>query len=268
MSKRYDEETLRRIVCDSISIRQVLLRLGYAGEGGNYGTLKRKFQDWDIDTSHFTGQAHLRNKSHNWSRKRSLKEILVEDSTYTNSCNLKNRLLQEGVKERQCERCGRKVWEGAPIPLELHHENGIRNDHRLENIFLLCPNCHSFTNTYRGRNMGRRVELNEYECGSTITKKIPQKQLPKKCECGEEISQVASQCPGCYLRRRGSDQRSKALADPETIEMFRLATEECWTLSAIARKYDISFTAVKKRVKRLGWTSGRKNAGITRKVRA
>lgn len=61
----------------------------------------------------------------------------------------------EGWRERRCEWCGRDEWEGKVIPLEVDHINGIRTDHRIENLRLLCPNCHAFTDTWRGRNKKR-----------------------------------------------------------------------------------------------------------------
>lgn len=71
------------------------------------------------------------------------------------SNKLRTRLIQEGIKTHKCEWCGNKEWRGKPISLEVDHINGIRNDHKLENLRLLCPNCHAQTNTYRGKNIGR-----------------------------------------------------------------------------------------------------------------
>jgi 5-methylcytosine-specific restriction endonuclease McrA len=59
------------------------------------------------------------------------------------------------MKVNQCEACGISTWLGAPLTLALHHVNGDRLDNRLENLQLLCPNCHSQTPTFAGRN-GRR----------------------------------------------------------------------------------------------------------------
>jgi 5-methylcytosine-specific restriction endonuclease McrA len=84
---------------------------------------------------------------------RSLGEILMIDSPYPSS-KLKERLLAAGYKERRCEDCGLAEWNGKPIPLELHHVNGDSTDNRIENIRILCPNCHAQTATYRGKNIG------------------------------------------------------------------------------------------------------------------
>jgi hypothetical protein len=70
--------------------------------------------------------------------------------------NLKRRLLAEGLKENRCERCGLTEWRGKPLNMALHHKNGDGTDNRLENLELLCPNCHSQTDTYGGRNGHRR----------------------------------------------------------------------------------------------------------------
>lgn len=66
---------------------------------------------------------------------------------------LKNRILDEGIKERRCECCGLTKWNNLPIPLELHHIDGNRNNHKLENLKILCPNCHAQTETYRAKNI-------------------------------------------------------------------------------------------------------------------
>lgn len=85
--------------------------------------------------------------------KRELEEVLVENSTYTNRTALKARLLKEGLITYECAICKNKgEWNGNPLTLQLDHINGINNDHRLENLRFLCPNCHSQTNTFSGRN--------------------------------------------------------------------------------------------------------------------
>jgi DNA-binding CsgD family transcriptional regulator len=73
-----------------------------------------------------------------------------------NRANLKRRLLTDGLKPGWCATCGIEEWRGEPLSMALHHVNGDRLDNRLENLELLCPNCHSQTNTYSGRNGHRR----------------------------------------------------------------------------------------------------------------
>ena len=86
-----------------------------------------------------------------------MKEILKEDSIYQ-SYKLAKRLIKEGIKEYKCECCNLSKWQNKPIPLELHHINGIHSDNRLENLQLLCPNCHALTDSYRGKNIKKCLE--------------------------------------------------------------------------------------------------------------
>ena len=65
---------------------------------------------------------------------------------------LKIRLISEKVKENKCEECGITEWNNKPLTLQIHHINGIHNDHRINNLKLLCPNCHLQTENYAGAN--------------------------------------------------------------------------------------------------------------------
>ena len=81
---------------------------------------------------------------------RYIKEGVVQ----TNKLRLK--LLREGLKQYECEGCGFSSWRGQPIPLEVHHKNGDKTNNELDNLQLLCPNCHALTSTYRGRNIKKK----------------------------------------------------------------------------------------------------------------
>lgn len=72
-----------------------------------------------------------------------------------NRTHVKLRLIRAGLKESRCEECGISKWRGRPLSMALHHVNGDGHDNRLENLELLCPNCHSQTDNYGGRNRGR-----------------------------------------------------------------------------------------------------------------
>jgi 5-methylcytosine-specific restriction endonuclease McrA len=84
-----------------------------------------------------------------------IEELLVAGRR-THRSHLKKRLLNEGLKQNKCERCGIGEWLGKPLSMQFHHVNGDGSDNRLENIAFLCPNCHSQTDTYGGRNGHRR----------------------------------------------------------------------------------------------------------------
>ena len=153
MRRRVTKEELAAAVAASSSLRQVLIKLGKAEAGGNYETLKRQIAKHGFDTSHFSGQAW--NKGHrNITRQRPLSDYL-EGGVPISSNRLRQRLLREEVLPYRCNGCGLTSWRGRPIPLELEHKDGDHSNNRLENLELLCPNCHAQTATYRGRNMKR-----------------------------------------------------------------------------------------------------------------
>jgi predicted transcriptional regulator len=83
-----------------------------------------------------------------------LEQLLVAGPR-RNRGHLKRRLFNAGIKTRKCESCGLREWRELPIPLALHHVNGDRHDNRLENLQILCPNCHGLTDTWAGRNIPR-----------------------------------------------------------------------------------------------------------------
>ena len=157
MSKRkWTDEQFIEAVKTSLSYAEVMRKIGLKPAGSNYDTVKRKISELSLDTSHMTGMVW--NQGERYRRIKEAKplvEILVEHSTYTNTNSLRLRLLKEGVKEYKCECCGNTEWMGQPIALELHHVNGIKDDLRIENLQVLCPNCHAFTDNYRGRNVSK-----------------------------------------------------------------------------------------------------------------
>jgi len=144
---RYTDEQFIRAVKDSGSVKQVLEKIGLVQAGGNYAHVKELIDRMGLDTSHFHGQGWRKNK---YDPIYSLHEIMVRNSTYR-TCALKERLFKEGIKQNKCEECGMTKWRDKHIAMELHHINGVCNDHRLKNLKILCPNCHSQTKHFRGR---------------------------------------------------------------------------------------------------------------------
>ena len=151
------EEFIDAVKC-STSYSGVCRKIVLATKGGNLYTVKNKIKQMGLDCSHFTysnWNRGLTSDDHQSIKKKPIEEILKDNSGWS-SYNLKNRLLKEGLKERRCERCGRTEWEGVDIPIELHHINGKHNDNRLENLQILCPNCHALTDNYSGKSSKRQ----------------------------------------------------------------------------------------------------------------
>jgi len=151
--RKWDINQLPEAVSKSRSIRQVLGYLGLRQAGGNYSLIKRYIDLNKINTAHFLGKGWNVTAKNLRHEKAAIESLLVANSTYQ-SFKLKRRLIQEGFFAQQCSECGwQKRAADGRIPLELHHINGIRNDNRLENLQILCPNCHSLKSNHRGRNI-------------------------------------------------------------------------------------------------------------------
>jgi len=148
--RSWTDKQLTDAVRESFSVRMVILKLGLVPAGGNYSQINKRIKELKLDNSHFTGSR--------WNvgvrRRRTrygvpLEDILIENSIFQ-SYKLKIKLFNAGLKQQKCELCGwcRMSVDGR-IPLELDHINGIHNDNRLENLRILCPNCHSLQITHR-----------------------------------------------------------------------------------------------------------------------
>lgn len=124
-------------------------------KGGNIGTVKRRIKSLGIDSSHIkNGKGSNRGKNLPNKTKIPLEEILNGNNPQYKTGHLKDRLYEAGLKEKICEECGLgEIWNGKPIVHHLDHKNGISTDHSLDNLQILCPNCHSQTDTYAGKKI-------------------------------------------------------------------------------------------------------------------
>lgn len=194
---RYSLEELIEAVETSRSIRDSLSKLGLSPAGGNYTTLNNHIKNLNLDTSHFTSQAWNKGKTFT---KKPLAYYFTGGKIASHTLRL--RLIAEGVKEAKCESCLLTEWQGQLMPLELDHINGYHDDNRLENLRILCPNCHYQTPTHRGKNKARYKQSKKTTTtGSTILKS-PIAKPDKLCLCGTILSdRRAKSCRKCVLKQ-------------------------------------------------------------------
>ena len=149
--RSWSEKDLHQAVIKSRSIRQVLGFLNLRTTGGNYAQIKKYIDIYKVDTTHLKGRGWNKGLKMPFRPIIPLKDILISNSNYQ-SYKLKNRLIRVGLKKELCEICGwaQKSVDGR-IPLELDHINGKRTDNEIENLRILCPNCHSLQPTHRGK---------------------------------------------------------------------------------------------------------------------
>lgn len=217
-----DEEFIN-LVKNSNSMKDVLGFFNLKSRGNNFTTAKNRIDELCINTTHFLTRTDVSNLSRRLSLK-DFKDTWLIKNKSRNGTNLKKYLIKFGLLKYECCKCGNVGdWMGANLTLQLEHINGISDDNRLENLCFLCPNCHSQTSSYAGRN----------------NKKY------KYCDCGEVIkSKQADKCLKC------SAFSNRKISWPSK-EYFE---EMLWLkpTSKIAEELHISDKAVEKHVKKLG----------------
>lgn len=175
----YSQEQAREAIAESLSWAESLRRLGLCPTGGAWLVLKKHAAAWDISTGHLlpNGRPPVR---------RPLREVLVAGSPVRGT-KLKNRLYTAGLKDRACELCGQgEQWQGRPMALILDHINGVRDDNRLENLRIVCPNCNATLDTHCGRNARKpRADPRDCSlCGTTFDPRYPTQRYCSRA-CGQ-----------------------------------------------------------------------------------
>ena len=144
--KQFTKEQLEEIVKRNESYMGVARELGYKLGGTYVQSINTMIQYYGFDVSHFTGPAG--------SNRGNFKMENFTTNSKARTGNLRPALIH--LRGHRCECCGNTEWMGQPITLEIHHKNGNNTDHSLENLELLCPNCHALTDNWRRQKKSKR----------------------------------------------------------------------------------------------------------------
>ena len=219
---KISNEDFSKIVSESNSINDVILNCGYNSVAGNNCiTIKDRIKNDNLDTSHFGEKKHS-------TKKYILEEILTKNSLYKNNGNLKKRLIKENILKLHCYECNITKWNNQDAPLQLDHINGDNRDARIENLRLLCANCHALTSTF---------------CGKNTEKANKEKPIYKCIDCNEiKLCKDSDRCVSCLpiKNRKIKDRPSKEVLEKEIKELGYCGT---------GRKYNVSDNCIRKWIK-------------------
>lgn len=221
MKYNWDVNKVKDAVSNSVSFSEVLRKLGIPIQGNNSYTLRSLLDKYNISYSHFTGRARYYKKTNS-----------VDIEEYTSNkrpiktSDLKSKLFKLGIKQNKCEICGISEWNGLPLTCQIHHKDGNNKNNNIDNIQILCPNCHSQTENYRKDLVERYNKAEKRYC------KI----------CGREITRNASMCSNCmHLHRRKVERPEK--------EQLLEDWKEFRNIIKISIKYGVSDNCIRKWLK-------------------
>lgn len=250
MRGKYTKELLDPIVQSSVSMTEVLIKLGLRPSGGNHRNVSNKIRYFGLSKEHFTGQGWTKGQTKETNesiRKGSIKltipddEVFIENSSYSSGGHLAKRVLQTG-REYRCVLCGIDEWGGKRLALHLDHENGIGNDNRLENLRFLCPNCHQQTETWGIGNkkpmpVRKKDDLKCLHCSSPITR-----------------ASKSGYCAKCVKRTEKMKEAQAKVRKSKCPPILELAAviETGATWRSLAKQYGVSDSAVRKWSKKYG----------------
>jgi len=220
------KKDLQQLVYNSNSLADVLRKLNLYVSSGNYKPLKIRLDDDNIDYAHI--KLGLNSSKNKIKTKIKTSEVLIENSKYSNSC-LKQRILKEGILKNQCSKCKLDpIWCDDVLTLQLDHINGNNRDNRIENLRILCPNCHTQTKNYGSKNIKKR-------------------RITKHCSCGNNMCATSKMCMNCIHAGKSKNTRNKKILWPNYNELLKMLSETNYT--KVAQQLGVSDNAIRKHIK-------------------
>jgi len=229
------KESIEEIVKDCNSKKDIFRKLKLSTSGSNYKLLDKVIKENFIDIKHFFNRKIT-------CRKYTLEEALVEDSKISRSA-LKKRLLKVGLLKNICQMCGQEpLWFGKTMYLILDHINGIREDNRLENLRILCPNCNATLDTNGGKNIRAKERF------KTVAEKVPQNEC-KICHSKTKNKKYCSR--QCFFTAQSTiidRSHTRKVKRPSVEELNELV--QTLPLTKIGIIFGVSDNAVRKWIKK------------------
>ena len=226
---KFSNEDIIEILKKAKSFSDVLRSLGYNSiTTGNYKIVKNELNKRNIEIPIY----NYFSRYNNFNRRRTIEELFNENSNVSRA-HLKKIIIKDSLIKYECE-CGNTgEWRNQKLILQLEHKNGIATDNRLENLCFLCPNCHSQTETFSGKNAKKFKK--EYKRENREYKKTTKN---KKCKCGNLIANTSKKCVYCY-----SESNRKVIRPSKEILLQEL---EEMSQNAVAKKYNVSWHTITK----------------------
>jgi len=223
--RTWTDKDLELAVKSSKTKSDVIRKLGLkSNSSGNFQVIDIHIKRLGLDIAHFH-EVVLGKPS----KPKQIEDLLIKNSTYTNTGKLKSRLIRAGLLREECYECKTTTWMGKKLSLQLDHIDGDRSNNELNNLRLLCPNCHSLTSTYSRSRTKMQNKLSE-----------------NKCKCGAFICRRSSMCITCdAISRRGKNLKIKW---PNMKTLLNMVEEAGYVQTGV--KLGVSDRAVKKHILR------------------
>lgn len=201
MKIEYTKNSLINVINKSENFHQVLVEFGRNPSGASYRTLHKKIAEWDINCDHFLTPTEIIQKNYSEGKlfKKLESEIFTINSKVSRS-TVRRRIISDSLKEYKCVKCGNEgEWMGKTITLILDHINGVNNDHRLENLRFLCPNCNATLKTHCKGYVGlvdkpKKIDGRTIKQDRSNTRKV--KNRPSKDELEEMLKETTYKAIG------------------------------------------------------------------------